>query len=778
MPRVRDPDGDITVPPIVSPQTAHKLAFRRLGARFALAWLVLVSSVASAQTFVPSRAIDIEKCGSKLGLFTECQSIESDVISRSFAESKLGKQLFAVTHSSATHCTKVSDADRQCQASLAVTTDPRWDRIIWSRSGSFIDAYGETGSGIGQFQAPAGVDVSRREGYSHAVFVADAGNNRVVALRVNYLTKTVDWLGEITGIESGKRMRSPQDVVWDASYTWATADDRLFILDSGNNRVLVYRIEGHLGGSFATQYLGAFGSTGSGTQQLMQPVSIAVHTYAWLSSRVYISDAGNQRIVAWKYEATSANAPAVAPTGTFQTPTSMNGRYAGLSVDHYGDVIAALPAANKVVKFTSALAPLKSFGGGATWASGRFLAPSDAAVINAHRLDASGAYQREGLPYLSVTERWGTNSGLQLQRLGVDADSLQVSAPVGSRTATLFFLMTAYGSVALEVRNSLNQLIRTWPMQVITPGWAAIYWDGRDSNGNLVPFGAYAATVKTISAYQGDEPETPLSTSIGVQLVPPSSPIAVAIDGPAAVDPGVSNTWQAVVQGGSGVYTYQWYRRFDTNWDTEQWAGDQSSLTYSTWGCYGLVIRVVVSSGGYSAEDTAFVSMNQPGPSGAPCLEVRADDSWNVPERAFLRQALRPSSGAAFGISRLNAAPDTSQRLLSERERVLVEGIRRLDWGVPRAATATGGLARRAGQARYSATGESGSGTAVRTRLAIYSISGRLVRVGVEESLDPGFYTYNWDGRDQSGRPAPPGVYVAILTLHGREHRSKLVLTR
>jgi hypothetical protein len=46
----------------------------------------------------------------------------------------------------------------------------------------------------------------------------------------------------------------------------------------------------------------------------------------------------------------------------------------------------------------------------------------------------------------------------------------------------------------------------------------------------------------------------------------------------------------------------------------------------------------------------------------------------------------------------------------------------------------------------------------------LYALTGRLVRILVDEAVEPGAYVVGWDGRDASGRPAQPGVYVAVMT--------------
>jgi hypothetical protein len=58
----------------------------------------------------------------------------------------------------------------------------------------------------------------------------------------------------------------------------------------------------------------------------------------------------------------------------------------------------------------------------------------------------------------------------------------------------------------------------------------------------------------------------------------------------------------------------------------------------------------------------------------------------------------------------------------------------------------------------------------------IHSLGGRLVRVLVNERLAPGVYEVGWDGLDEGGRAAAPGVYVATLTIGSYRAAQRLIL--
>lgn len=62
--------------------------------------------------------------------------------------------------------------------------------------------------------------------------------------------------------------------------------------------------------------------------------------------------------------------------------------------------------------------------------------------------------------------------------------------------------------------------------------------------------------------------------------------------------------------------------------------------------------------------------------------------------------------------------------------------------------------------------------------LGIYSVSGRHVRTLVNRSVSPGVWTAEWDGRDESGREMPSGVYFGRLRAEAGERRVKFILLR
>lgn len=62
--------------------------------------------------------------------------------------------------------------------------------------------------------------------------------------------------------------------------------------------------------------------------------------------------------------------------------------------------------------------------------------------------------------------------------------------------------------------------------------------------------------------------------------------------------------------------------------------------------------------------------------------------------------------------------------------------------------------------------------------LTVYDLRGRLVTTLVDTELDPGSHRVAWDGRDDAGDPASPGVYLYTLRSPAKTHTGKMILVR
>lgn len=140
-----------------------------------------------------------------------------------------------------------------------------------------------------------------------------------------------------------------------------------------------------------------------------------------------------------------------------------------------------------------------------------------------------------------------------------------------------------------------------------------------------------------------------------------------------------------------------------------------------------------------------------------PCTPPVAEDvsdSASAPSTLFLRQRV---VGAPTPLTRLSGPADRTGAVTTTSSGSLTAavrqyGVRGLSIGVPRDA----------------------SGRQVSVR--VYSLAGRPIRMMVNEILQPGYYALAWDGMDDRGQAAAPGVYFAVLTAGGQRVVQRLIL--
>lgn len=490
---------------------------------FACTLLVLAAMASSAhqatgQTFQATRAIDETKCRRYL-FWDKCVTVETDRLHWTFTRAKLGLYVFGRTWATASHCTHVDATETKCLRSISISTDPEWNRVLLGQAGTFLRLLGKGGTpadGPYHFLGPLGVDITRREGEWHVGFVADSRNNRIAVIAFGYTCKCVRWLGTLDGSESGKPLKVPHDVTWDPADTWTFADDRLFIADTYNDRVVVYQVSVDPdAGTMNKTYLSAFGTTGSGPAQLSRPQGIRVRSRVgrWLGqpitwTDVYISDTDNRRVSIWQYDASNSSTPGSASAAA-QTSSIVGSQFVGITHDYYGDLVVVDRARNMLVKFGSykggPFTTLKTYGGTSSWSTGNFNQPTDAEVIHHYWQDGSGGLVQETLPYVQTVEQWTATTGGQLHHLGVDAEELAVIP--GQCDATFTFLLTAYGDYNLKVKNSGGGVVASWSRVGVSSGRKSEFWNAQGHSA-----GTYSYLVEHRSAY-GDE--TTWRTSTG-----------------------------------------------------------------------------------------------------------------------------------------------------------------------------------------------------------------------------------------------------------------------
>jgi len=65
----------------------------------------------------------------------------------------------------------------------------------------------------------------------------------------------------------------------------------------------------------------------------------------------------------------------------------------------------------------------------------------------------------------------------------------------------------------------------------------------------------------------------------------------------------------------------------------------------------------------------------------------------------------------------------------------------------------------------------------INTRLTLYDMPGRMIKILLDQNLSPGHYLTKWDRKDQSGKLAPSGMYILKLYQGNHSSATKVVVT-
>jgi DNA-binding beta-propeller fold protein YncE len=303
----------------------------RLARRAALALPLLLAAAvpARAQLVTPVYLRQWGSLGSAPGKFFDPHGIAVDATGRVYvADEKNDRiQVFSTLGAYLGSWGTSGTGDGQFVAPEGVAIGPDGDvyvtdnnnsRVeVFDASGTFLRKWGVNGTANGQFRDPWGIAVAT----DGTVFVADRGNARIQAFtsaggylrkwlvansstflrmdaaghlwesdfqnsRVREWTPTGSLLAYVGGAQgSGAgQLLYQDDVVFDAY-------GRMFIADSGNDRIAVLSPSG--------DWLGSFGSSGSGPGQFSAPVGLAIDG----DGTLYVTEFNNNRVQAFSIQA-------------------------------------------------------------------------------------------------------------------------------------------------------------------------------------------------------------------------------------------------------------------------------------------------------------------------------------------------------------------------------------------------------------------------------------------------------------------------------------------
>lgn len=181
-----------------------------------------------------------------------------------------------------------------------------------------VDFYGnvENNPQASGMHRPGGVAIDTA---GHRLFVGDSMNNRVLIYNLNAANELIDTTADAVlgqdsfsvnavnrgGSPSAHTLNNPSDVFFDS------VSRRLYIADTGNNRVLIFNREIESNGQAADVVIGQDNFTNSSPSLsrtgLASPEAVSVNTG---NGMVAVADRDNNRILVWNAAPTSNNTPA------------------------------------------------------------------------------------------------------------------------------------------------------------------------------------------------------------------------------------------------------------------------------------------------------------------------------------------------------------------------------------------------------------------------------------------------------------------------------------
>jgi hypothetical protein len=358
-----------------------------------------------------------------------------DVLNRGIAHERLGRDLFSAPYATVTiGNVDVYDVAPYLEARrFQVVSDPGWNRLVFGEVGKSLHAFDGAGTAFGALSGPRGMASDE----SNRLYVADAGNNRVLVLRVVTEFDDIRLVPEyaITGLSR------PHGVAHsDAGTPFAPDDDVLYVADTGRNRVRAYALE-----SGAARLIAEIGDLGSGPGRFAGPMAVAAGRAAGTNTAdVYVADAHTQRIVRLRHDATGFTwAGEISHDADIVT---------SLSTDQWGNVYAAAPNRGAVRKYNPSLAHVADI-------KGALERPRDFHVpfmsVRDHR---SGESRRVGQPNGLLVEQWSDASGVTLWNLGVEIAGLTVA---GETAPEARFALTDMARVTMEISDPASGRVIT-----------------------------------------------------------------------------------------------------------------------------------------------------------------------------------------------------------------------------------------------------------------------------------------------------------------------------
>jgi len=463
--------------------------------RIHLIWIILLFSFIFSETGVPQSQSEYALI--QLPVLVDPPDTVWKM-NQSDASSRLGTQLFIDQVSAALSFFMTPYPSYELWSGVSFHLDNGWNRIVYLECmDSWIRAYGDRGSGTGEFLWPSRIDAHALCGYCgsywcysdfYYIYVADASNDRIVELRYDWYNQVMEWLESFTG----GGLDLPKDLDINNGGTLAFNDnDYLWVVNG--QQIKRFTIDGVLRNTY-----GYYDCNPNGVGNFCRPTAVGCGRSKWLESsydiysndnQIYVADNGNHRLVLMEKDSLSEN---ITWIKSLSVPSEA--QIVDLEVDNFGQVWAPDKANGRIYKYTSDLYPLCYFGSFGT-GRGQFNYPGS--------ISNNGGYLGGGNIY--VTESWTDSSGGQYFSIGTDIVDFEVTSSLDYRWHYINYTLVDPSDVIIEIYDEEEQLVDTLFNEREYSGACIHVWDGTDQSGQPVSTGSYRVVVTDSSVYKNIE---------------------------------------------------------------------------------------------------------------------------------------------------------------------------------------------------------------------------------------------------------------------------------
>ncbi|KAG2479559.1 MAG: putative Peptidylamidoglycolate lyase, partial [Nitrosopumilales archaeon] len=347
----------------------------------------------------------------------------------------------------------------------------------FDNDGTFLNAWGSSGSGSGQFRSPMGIEV-----FEGSVFVVDSQLNRIQKFDLdgNFVTK---W-GE-QGSGAGQFLL-PNGIAVGNNGT-------IYVVDTGNQRIQKFTQDG--------EYISEFGASGMEDGKFLSPKGIAIDK----EENIYVTDPGKNKIFKFNSDGLYLNSFGPNAGGISIKPE-------GLVIDPVGNIYATDTNYNRILQISQEGATLTIWGSMGIM-NGQFKTPKDIEVdafgqvfvvdSNGHRI------QKFGSPYVteipeeepSTSESQTTQETQSLPK--VEPVPGDLTKPVITTPNDLFIEATSgltpvsVGQAMATDESGIQSLTNNAPAK-FPLGVTTIIWTAIDGAGNMAIATQTISVVDTI----------------------------------------------------------------------------------------------------------------------------------------------------------------------------------------------------------------------------------------------------------------------------------------